>query len=83
MGRPDARRVVGDWDGNGRSDPGMVRGRPWLLRRSLTSGPPDERIVFGNVGVPPVVGRWIGLANDLPGRTINGRWHYRRFAPEP
>ena len=61
----------------------MVRGRSWLLRRSLTSGPPDERIVFGNVGVTPVVGRWIGLANDLPGRTINGRWHYRRFAPEP
>jgi hypothetical protein len=80
FGHPNDTPVVGDWDGNGRSDPAMVRASTWRLRRTLTSGSPDQEIRFGQA-VPPLAGRWIGLANDLPARNTNGNVNLRRYAP--
>jgi hypothetical protein len=82
FGHPNDIPVVGDWDGNGRSDPAMVRASTWRLRRTLTSGSPDQQISFG-LAVPPLAGRWIGLANDLPARNTNGKVNLRRYAPTP
>jgi hypothetical protein len=82
FGHPNDIPVVGDWDGNGRSDPAMVRASTWRLRRTLTSGSPDQQISFG-LAVPPLAGRWMGLANDLPARNTNGKVNLRRYAPTP
>jgi hypothetical protein len=80
FGHPNDTPVVGDWDGNGRSDPAMVRASIWRLRRTLSSGSPDQQISFGQA-VPPLAGRWVGLANDLPARNTNGNVNLRRYAP--
>jgi len=60
----------------------MVRGSTWRLRRTLGGGGPDQQITFGQ-SVPLLAGRWIGLANDLPGRNTNGNVSLRRYAPTP
>jgi hypothetical protein len=57
--------LVGDWDGDGKDTPGVVRHSGsrllWLLRNSNTSGSAKVRFYFGTAGSDfPVVGDWNG-----------------------
>lgn len=55
----DSIHVMGDWDGDGVSTPGVIRpagdidaegevALDWYLRNSNTSGPADEVVTFGH-----------------------------------
>jgi dipeptidyl aminopeptidase/acylaminoacyl peptidase len=77
--------VVGDWDGDGKTDVGTFRNGQFLLRRLLTIhiiGRPPFTIVstftvnFGQAGDLPVAGDWDGDGIDTPGvfRPTTGQW---------
>ena len=42
---PD-RHVTGDWDGNGTSTPGVVRGNMWYLRNTNSTGIGNAQFQF-------------------------------------
>ncbi len=67
---------MGSWTGK-RLGLGVVRGRTWLLRRSLTSGVAQRRFGFGRAGDVPVVGSWNGSARAGIGVERDGRWLLR------
>ena len=69
--------VVGDWLGDGRDLPGVVRGGSWMLRTSLESGPPDIEFEFGGSDGIPVVGDWDDTGGDSPGLYRDGEWLLR------
>ena len=56
--------VVGDWDRDGQTDIGVVRGNLWLLRSSPDAGPTWRRIPFGSATDTPVTGDWDGDGRD-------------------
>jgi hypothetical protein len=77
--------VVGDWDGDGKTDVATFRNGQFLLRRVLTIhivGRPPFTIVstftvnFGQAGDLPVAGDWDGDGIDTPGvfRPSTGQW---------
>ncbi len=73
MGRADDRGLLGDWDGDGRADPGIVRdtAADGVARFVLRPGPgPERRFAFGPVGAPVVVGDWDGDGDDDVGIRI-------------
>ena len=61
-GRPGDFPVVGDWDRDGVSEIGVVRGNRWLLRNRNSPGSADIDITFSGwqEGDIPVVGDWDG-----------------------
>lgn len=65
--------VVGDWDGNGTTTPGVNFKRPregsnrWLLRNSNRSGEPDLTYFYGIAEDLPIVGDWDGDGDVTPG----------------
>lgn len=59
--------VVGDWDGDGRTDIGVVRGSTWMLRNAPDAGPTWRRTNFGRATDVPVVGDWDGNGRDSVG----------------
>jgi hypothetical protein len=64
--------LVGDWDGDGKDTPGVVRNDgfnhlEWHLRNSNTTGGANIRLVFGSVFDFPVVGDWNGDGKDTVG----------------
>lgn len=61
-GSPGDFPVVGDWDRDGVSEIGVVRGNRWLLRNRNSAGSPDIDITFSGwqQGDIPVVGDWDG-----------------------
>jgi hypothetical protein len=73
-GLPGDVAVVGDWDGDGASNLGVVRVVPdtkgssflhWLLSTDTSQDPiPDQDILYGVQGDIPVVGDWDGDGND-------------------
>jgi hypothetical protein len=73
--------VVGDWDGNGQIDIGVVRPLPdgslwWLLDTNMadneTNASHNLELVFGKVGDNPVVGNWDGRGDDRAGIVRKG-----------
>jgi Polysaccharide deacetylase len=76
-GRIADRHVTGDWDGDGRATPGVVRGRTWYLRNSNSSGPADVVLDFGFARDRVVVGDWDGDGVDTPGVVRGGTWYLR------
>jgi hypothetical protein len=68
--------VVGSWNGR-RPGVGVVRGRVWLLRGSLTGGKATSRFRYGKVGDVPVVGSWNGKGRTGIGVERDGTWLLR------
>jgi hypothetical protein len=70
--------VVGDWDGNGRTGIGVVRGSRWILRNALSAGPPDRDFTFAGNG-RPVTGDWDGDGRTGVGWFNAGTWTTRNI----
>jgi hypothetical protein len=59
--------VVGDWNGDGKTDIGVVDpgSMTWLLHLTATPGAPDAGVFqYGGRGSTPVVGDWAGDGKD-------------------
>ena len=87
----DSDFVVGDWDGNGTSTPGLYRAylndRPyWLLRNANSGGAAQIQVQYGSTTLPeyPVVGDWNGDGRDGIGlirkEGSRNRWLLRETA---
>jgi hypothetical protein len=81
LGLPGDKPIAGDWNGDGSTTIGVVRGNQWHLRNDASTGRAD--LVFG-YGMPtdtPIVGDWNGDGRQTPGvvRVENGqlRWYLR------
>ncbi len=77
FGGPGDRPVVGDWDGDGSTEIGMLRGNQWWLAdRDGFSRPPFG---YGMPGDIPVAGDWNNDGIDTIGvyRPSEGRWYLR------
>ena len=59
------------------SNPAVVRGNTWYLRRELPAVVVDQRFVYGDPGDVPGMGDWDGNGTDTPGVVRNGVWHLR------
>ncbi|MDQ1671425.1 MAG: hypothetical protein QOE40_3486 [Actinomycetota bacterium] len=77
IGGPAATPLVGDWDGDGRDEPGWWRGGAVALRMSDTTGTWVKRYRFGKAGDIPVVGDWDGNGTDSVGVFRSGTWFLR------
>jgi peptidoglycan/xylan/chitin deacetylase (PgdA/CDA1 family) len=77
LGRVADRPVTGDWDGDGRATPGIVRGGTWYLRNSNSSGPADIVLKFGLPSDQVVVGDWNDDGRDTPGVVRGSTWYLR------
>lgn len=78
FGDPGDVPLVGDWNGDGATSPGVVRGITWYLRDSNTTGAHDVTFLFGNPGDWPVVGRWVpGDSRHYPGVFRDGTWYLK------
>lgn len=69
--------VTGDWNGDGRTDPGYFHNGRWYLRTSTTAGPVESTASFGRSGDVPVVGDWNGDGRDSVGIVRDNYWHLR------
>jgi hypothetical protein len=76
-GSPGDIPIVGDWDGDGVSTPGIVRGNAFYLRNSNTSGAADTTFTFGDPGDIPLVGDWDGDGVDTIGVVRGTRFYLR------
>lgn len=54
-GRTDDRLVTGDWDGDGRDTPGVIRPPHWYVTNDLDGGVADEHIAYGRATDEPIV----------------------------
>ena len=50
--------VVGDWDGNGTTTPGVRRGTTFFLKNDFTGGGADVTFTFGELGDKVIVGKF-------------------------
>ena len=64
--------VVGDWDGDGVDDAGLLRQRTWIRRPGLATGGTElPRVTYANK-THRLVGDWDGDGIDQPGRHDSG-----------
>lgn len=78
IGGARARPLSGDWDGDGRDEPGWWRAGDVALRMTDRSGHWVKRYHFGRAGDRPVVGDWDGDGRDEVGVFRAGTWRLRR-----
>jgi peptidoglycan/xylan/chitin deacetylase (PgdA/CDA1 family) len=71
------RPVTGDWDGNGTTTPGVVRGNTWYLRNANTSGGASVTFSFGRASDRAVTGDWNGDGTNTPGVVRGNTWYLR------
>jgi len=76
-GRAGDIPIAGDWNGDGVTTVGVVRGNRWLLRNTNSPGPADITFTFGQPGDIPVVGRWTDAGIDLPGAVRGAQWRLK------
>ncbi len=72
--------VVGDWDGDGDDDIGVVANGSWRLWDDGPFGSadaPDHTMSFGESGDTWVVGDWNGDGVDRPGIFDDGTWRVK------
>ena len=81
-GRVAERYVSGDWDGNGTTTPGVVRGNTWYLRNSNSAGPADVVLTFGRGTDRVVTGDWDGNGTTTPG-VVRGNTWFQRATNDP
>jgi hypothetical protein len=78
FGRAGDVPVCGNWPAYGTSTgpdhPGVYRAGVWYLRYSLSSGPANYSLRWGDSLSRPVVGDWNGDGYDQPGLFRAGRW---------
>ena len=74
-GAPGDRPVVGDFNKDGRTDIGVVRGNVWLLRSFPSAGVTWRRFAFGRATDTPVVGDWDGDGRDGVGVRRGAHWY--------
>jgi hypothetical protein len=69
FGLPGEKRVVGDWNGDGKSTPGVYDQSTgvWKLRNSNSTGPADITFQYGGPSWTPVVGDWDGNGTTTVG----------------
>ena len=78
FGRHGDVPLVGDWDGDGDQELGVVRGNVFHLRGGVTPGSPVvQRFGFGRRGDKFVVGDWDGDGDWTPGVVRDGLWLLR------
>ena len=63
-GMPGDKPVVGDFNRDGRTDVGVVRGNVWLLRSFPSAGATWRRFGFGAATDVPLTGDWNGDGRD-------------------
>ncbi|WP_460811019.1 hypothetical protein [Nocardioides salsibiostraticola] len=79
------RPVAGDWNGDGRTDIGVVRGRTWFLSlpgyaASAPSPRTWRKFNFGRRYGTPVVGDWSKRGRDSVGSYFGGTWRLKKAA---
>ena len=71
FGRPGDEPIVGDFDGDGVDEIGVVRGDVWIIDtdgdRKLTGNDRQIRVPRDNVDAQPIVGDFDGDELDDPG----------------
>lgn len=81
----DVNFYTGDWDGNGSSTPGLIRGgaavrQTWLLRNANSSGGANLQFQYGSLTHQEgaIIGDWDGDGRDGIGliREENGRFRW-------
>lgn len=68
-----------DWDGDGVSTPGVVRGTRWFITNATTSGPAEVTFDFGEPGDHPLCADWQNDGTKPHGPETPG---VARFTPE-
>lgn len=69
--------LMGDWDGDGTSTPGVKRGNTYYLRNSNTSGVADITFIYGDAADTPIVGDWDGNGTDTIGIRRGNSYYLR------
>ena len=69
--------VVGDWNRDGRTDVGVVRGNLWMLRNAPDAGTTWRKFRFGAATDVPVTGDWNGDDRDGIGVRRGSRYFLR------
>jgi hypothetical protein len=88
FGTAGDRPIAGDWNGDRRTDIGVVRGNIWMLSVGTTpAGPPGTQqpanagtFAWGLPTDQVVVGDWNGDRRDGIGLMRNGKWYLRQTA---
>ena len=70
--------MVGDWNGDGHTGIGVVRGNRWILRNAVSAGPADRDFDFAGNG-RPVTGDWDGDGRTGVGWFNAGTWTIRNI----
>jgi hypothetical protein len=65
--------IVGDWNGDGKDSPGMVRPSTWWLSNTLT-GTTAQYFAYGSAGMVPIPGDWDGNGTSTVGMRQGLRW---------
>ena len=73
-GAPGDKPIAGDFNRDGRTDVGVVRGNVWLLRSAPTAGATWRRFAFGRATDVPLTGDWDGNGRDGIGVRRGARW---------
>jgi hypothetical protein len=82
FGAPGDVPIVGDWNGDRRTDPGVRRdGSAWYLRTTPTGGPATVAFAFGAAGDVAVAGDWNRDGRTDPGVVRGARSWYLRTSP--
>ncbi len=74
-GRDDDEFIVGDWNGDGRMTPGVIRGSKWYLTNSPSGGAADYSFHYGRADDEALVGDWNGDGRMTPGIRRGSEWH--------
>ena len=69
--------LVGDWNGDGRTDIGVWRAGRFFLRVGLSPGPATYDFAFGTATDTPVVGDWNGDGRTDVGVRRGATWYLR------
>lgn len=77
FGRAGDRAVVGDWNGDGRTDIAVVRAGVWYQRDDATGGAASRSFGYGNGTDRPLAGDWNGDGRDSPGIWRSRVFHLR------